>query len=267
MSAFVRILAGLTFLVSLAMLLLSVVGGVGVWVVKEPVRAKATHVFERVEAALDVADQSLAHVKGSLARAAERLDGVREEQRKLDSRSPKFSAARRFLTQTIQQRVAPELGDANEKLHTVAEAAVVVNSVLEDLGNFPFLSVTGLDVDQLRDLNGSLSRVATSAWTLSRLLGEPPPASDPDAAATDLSRVERTLKRIQGLVAEYEPQLREVRQRVEELKARTLPWITPAAVVVSVVCFWIALSQVSLMVHACSWWRRAGQRTPPATPT
>jgi hypothetical protein len=267
MSACVRTLAGFTFLVSLVMLLLSLAGGVGVWVVKEPVRAKATHAFERVEGALDVADQSLDHVKASLARAAERLDGVREEQRKLAANPPKLNTMRRFLTQTIQQRVAPELGDANEKLHTVAEAAVVVNSVLEDLGTFPLLSVTGLDVDQLRDLNGSLSQVATSAWNLSRLLGEPPPPSDPDAAAMQLSRVERTLKTIQGLVAKYEPQLREVRQRTEELKAKTLPWITPAAIIISVVCFWVALSQVSLMVHACSWWRRAGKGNSPATPT
>jgi hypothetical protein len=251
-----RILAGLTFLISLAMLLLSLAGGIGVWVVKEPVRDKAIHVFERIDEALDIADQSLDHVKASLARAAERLDGVREEQRKLASNPPKLNAMRRFLTQTVQQRVAPELGDANEKLHTVAEAAVVVNSVLEDAGNFPFLSITGLDVDQLREINGSLSRVATSAWNLARQLGEPA-ASDPDSA-TQLSRVDRTLKTIQGLVARYEPQLKEVRQRTETLKSRTLPWITPAVIVVSVVCFWIALSQLSLLVHSCSWWRRAG---------
>jgi hypothetical protein len=45
------------------------------------------------------------------------------------------------------------------------------------------------------------------------------------------------------------PQLAEVRPRAEALKSRTLPWITPAALII-----WIALSQVSVLSHAWSCW-------------
>ena len=250
-----RALAGLALLLGAVGLLLSLAGGVGVWVIRPTVSTKATLVFGRVEAALDVADQGLAHVKTSLARAAERLDKVREEQRQLAREPQRGDATRRFLARTVQQRVAPEIGNAHEKLHTVAEAAVVVNSVLEDVGNFPFLAVTGLDVDRLTELNGNLSRVESSAWELLRLLGEQGPEAGSDAAAR-LSQVERALQAIQSLIAEYEPQLAQVRQRTEALKSHTLPWITPAAALVSFACFWLALSQVSLLAHAWSWWKR-----------
>jgi hypothetical protein len=256
-----RILAGLTLLLGTAGLLLSLAGGVGVWIVKEPVTARATRVFARIEAALDVADKGLDHVKTSLARAAERLDSVKQEQRKLAQGPRRNSALGRLLARTVQQRVAPELGNAHETLHTVAEAAVVVNSVLEDVGNFPFLSAAGLEVGPLTEINSRLADVGPAAWELSRLLGAPGPEPDADAAA-QLSRVERSLKRMRGLIAEYEPRVRQVRQRTEEWKSRTLPWITPAAVLVSLVCFWIALSQVSLLFHAWSWWRRAGRNSP-----
>jgi hypothetical protein len=33
------------------------------------------------------------------------------------------------------------------------------------------------------------------------------------------------------------------------------------------VCFWIALSQVSLLSHAWSWWRHAGHKNPPVPRT
>jgi hypothetical protein len=254
-----RALAGLALLLGAVGLLLSLAGGIGVWVIRPTVSAKATLVFGRVEAALDVADQALAHVKTSLERAAERLDKVREEQRQLAREPQRADAARRFLARTVQQRVAPELGNAHEKLHTVAEAAVVVNSVLEDVGNFPFLAVTGLDVDRLTAINGDLSRVESSAWEMLRLLGEPGPEAGSDAAAR-LSQVERALQMMRGLIAEYEPQLAQVRQRTEALKARTLPWITPAAALVSLACFWVALSQVSLLAHAWSWWKGLGAR-------
>ena len=139
-----RTLTGLTLLLSAAGLLLSLAGGVGVWAVKGPVTAKATWVFQRVEAALDVADQGLAHVKTSLARAAERLDKVREERRQLAREPQRGDATRRFLARTVQQTVAPEIDNAHEKLHAVAEAAVVVNSVLEDVGTVPL--VGGIDL-------------------------------------------------------------------------------------------------------------------------
>jgi hypothetical protein len=163
----------------------------------------------------------------------------------------------RLLARTVQQRVAPELGDAHETLHTVAEAAVVVNSVLEDVGSIPLLSTSGLDLEGLTEINSRLADMGPAAWELSRLLGEPGPGPAPDAAGAQLSRVERTLQTMRGLVGQYQTQVTQARQRTEELKARTLTWITPAAVLVSLVCFWIALSQVGLLSHARSWWRRS----------
>jgi hypothetical protein len=261
-----RILAGLTLLISATLLLLSLAVGIGVWLIKEPVTAKATHVFERIEAALDVADQGLDHVKTSLARATECLDSVRDDQKQLAGEPRKADIARRLLVRIVQQRLAPALGDAHEKLHTVTEAAVVVNSMLEDLGNLPFLSVTGLDVDRLTAMNSNLSRAESSAWELLRLLGEPASEPGSDAAARS-SEVERTLQAMRGLIAEYEPRLTQVRQQTEGLKSRTLAWVTRASILISVVCFWIALSQVSLMFHTCAWWKNARLSGPRAIPT
>jgi hypothetical protein len=253
-----RILAGLTLLLSAAVLLLSLAGGVGVWIGRGPATAKAARVFGRIESALDVAGQNLVQAKASLARASERLDGAREEQRKLAQEPQPKSALQRTVARKVLPRIAPDLGNAQEKLHTVAEAAVVVNSVLGDVGNLPFLSVAGLDTDRLTEMNSRLAGVGPAAWELSRLLGEPGPEPDGDAADTQLSRIERALQTLRGLLAEYEPRLTEVRQRAEELKSKTLPWITPACALIAAVCFWIALSQISLMSHAWSWWKHSG---------
>jgi hypothetical protein len=256
-----RILAALTFLVAAAMLLVSLAAGVGVWVVKRPVTDKAMHVYDRVDEALGIAEQNLDQLKATLVRAAERLDSAREEQRKI-AREPQ--GIRGVLARKLQQRIAPEIDNAHEKFHTVAEAALVVNAVLEDLGNFPFLSSSGLDIEGLSEMNGRLSQVEATAWDLSRLLSDP----SLDAEASDqLSRIGATLTTLQGWIAEFEPRLTAVRHRTEEVKSRALTWVTPAAAIISVVCFWIALSQVSLLCHACSWWRNAGCPNPRALST
>jgi hypothetical protein len=259
-----RIVATLTLLLSAAMLLLSLAGGVGVWLIKEPVTARATRVFGRIDAALAVAARNLSQVKASLDRAADSLSSAREEQRKAPQQPKRKGTSRRMLERTVRKQVAPKVSDAHQKLNTVAEAAVVVNSVLEDVGNIPFLSASGLDLDGLSKMNRRLADVGPAAWELSRTLGGPEPVSG--AAGNELSRIERALKTLREGIAEFEPQLTEVRQRTQELKSRTLDWITPAAVLISGVCFWIALSQVSLMGRAWSWGKPSSPNEPPVRP-
>jgi hypothetical protein len=247
------ILVVLAIVLSASVLLACLALGIGVWIVKRPVTAKATAVFGRVESALDVADQNLVQVQASLARAAESLNSAREEQKKL-AQGPQSDGALHRIGARALPRVAPDLGNAQEKLHTVAEAATVVNSVLEDVGNFPLISVTGLDLERLTEMNSRLADVGPAAWELSRLLGE---ADDSDAANAQVSRIERTLQTIQTSLTDYQDGLADVRQRTDSLRSTTLGWITPASVLISLVCLWLALSQVSVMAHARGWWARS----------
>ncbi len=249
-----RIVAVIAFVLSAAMLIACLVVGVGVWVVKPKATDKATAVFGRIETALDVADENLGQVQASLARAAERLDSARGEQQKLAQEPQPNTALTRVVARSVLPRVAPDLGTAQQKLHKLAEAAVLVNSVLDDVGNFPLLSATGLDIDRLTEMNTRLADVGPAAWELSRLLGEP---EDADTAGSQVSRIERTLQTVQASIADYQPRLADVRQRSETLEARTLGWITPGSILLSLACLWIGLSQVSVMRHARSWWGRS----------
>src|SRR5262245_50233732 len=103
-----RILAALTFLLATVGLLLSLAGGIGVWVVKEPVTERATWVFERIGVALDAADENLDHAQTSLARAAKRLNTARAEQRKIAQQPERAGALRRMVARTVQRSIAPE---------------------------------------------------------------------------------------------------------------------------------------------------------------
>jgi hypothetical protein len=246
-----RVLAALALLLGTAGLILSLTGAVGVWLAREPVTARATRIFERIETALDSAERHLEQARASLTRAAERLDSARQEQRKISQEPQPSSKLRKGLARTVQQRLSPEIGEAAEKLHTVTEAAVVVNSVLEVVGNIPFLSESGLDMDGLTRVTKRVADMGPAASELSRLLGDPPEAN----ADAQFNRIDVALQNVQGELAEYEQRVGQARQRTEQLKGRTLAGITFGVVLLSAVCFWIALSQVSVLFHAWSWWK------------
>jgi hypothetical protein len=183
-----RIVAVIVLVLAVVILLLGLAAGSGVWLVKGPVTDRATALFGRIDAALDLAARGLDEARASLARGAERLAAARQEQQQLADEPRKISPTRRLLARQVQQRVSPQLGDAQLKVQGFAEAAVVVNSVLEDLGNLPTLSIPGLDRGRLNDINSRLSEATSSAWELSRLLGDS--EADADAERAQFSRIE-----------------------------------------------------------------------------
>jgi hypothetical protein len=75
-----------------------------------------------------------------------------------------------------------------------------------------------------------------------------------------LSQTERALKSVGELIAEADSRVRQIRQQTDDAKAKIFYWMTPASVLISLVCLWIALSQVSLLVHAWSWWKDPGPK-------
>jgi hypothetical protein len=92
-----RVAAGLGLFLGVAGLLLSLAGAVGAWLIMTPVTDRATALFGRVKAALDLADRALGQAKASLARASARLDGVRQEQEKLAGEPRRAGPTRRLL--------------------------------------------------------------------------------------------------------------------------------------------------------------------------
>jgi hypothetical protein len=246
-----RILRVLVLLVSTSVLLLSLVGGIGIWVIRDPIVVRATQIFGRVEAALDVVDEGLEGARKSLGRAMERLESARQEQRNLSQQPQPKNGKRKALALAVKRGLAQQVEDSRRKLSTVAEASVVVNSVLQDVGNLPFLSASGLDHERLTELNRSLAKVGPAAWELSEALGDPD--SDANAAGEQFSHIDKTMQTIRGSLDEYQPKVQQVRERTKRLKDGTQSWMTTAAVLISGLCFWIALSQACLLRRVWSW--------------
>src|SRR4029450_1949971 len=103
--------------------LFSLVGGIGVWVIRESVTARSAQLFGRVEAALDVVDEGLERAPESLGRATERLDSARLEQTELSRQPQPKNARRKALALSVKRGIAPEIEDAHVTLSTVAEAS------------------------------------------------------------------------------------------------------------------------------------------------
>jgi hypothetical protein len=250
----------LVVLVAVVFLAAALGGSIGVWFVREPLTARATRVFDRVEAGLDASERGLGLANASLRKAAESVEAVQNGQAQLGRDAGQNRRALRLIASQIDRSLAPQVEDTRRRLLSVAEAAVAVESVLGDLNEFPSVSVSGPGAERVQQTQAKLTELAALAQQLSGMVKDRGAAEGTASArvGTSVVNIAEVLQAIQALAAEIEERVASARQEVARLQSRTLTAIERGTVVVSLVLLWIALAQVSLLAHAWSWVKRTG---------
>jgi chromosome segregation ATPase len=251
MSFVKRIVAALVLILAMAMLAASLAAAIGVWAVKKAAEVKLEMGVAKVGRALDKANKVSSTASQALDRAAQRLKEIQEEHRKIAATPAAPDISRRMLSRLAQQKLGPDLDQARSAAHEAADAASVIGTVLEELGG----SIPGLNAEAMTRANSQLQQASSAAWELGLLLGE---ADQAGAATAQASRIEHAVREMRALVGQLDPVLAEVRARADQLQDRASWWLAVGPPLVTIVGVWIALTQVSVIVHALGWWRPGG---------
>jgi hypothetical protein len=256
MSAIRRALALVSVLLSLVFFVACAAGIAGAWVVKKPLTERATRLFTRTEAILNETAENLQGARNVLKQAQQSLGTVQANSLKLGDDPKQNSPIVQSIVQQVASNLAPKVGDVRQTLGSVTEAAVVANTVLDNLNEIPLVSVSHLDTDQLQATSDQLTTLAAKAQQLSALLPEKN-AKDASAAAVNgpAASMEDILRTLQSVADEYEPRVVELKDRVGEVRSHLVRWIDWGTIGLTLVLGWLALSQVSMLCHGWGWLR------------
>jgi hypothetical protein len=245
-----RIVGAICALLSTIVFLAFVGGIVGIWLVREPLTAKSDRILGRIEDTLRLVTHGLTDLGNALRKAEDNLHQYQKGAAKSDG-NPQNDAVLKLVAWQLKSQVAPDIGKARETLIGVSEASVVLNSLLDDVNECPTVQFDRLDPEQLHRVTHTLSRVTTSAQDLSRLLEEGKMTDSQEAA----TRMEEGLQRVRDAVGGFDSRLTEIKTRVTDLKAQLPRRIDIGVVVLTAVFVWLALSQISLLMHGWAWLR------------
>jgi hypothetical protein len=249
-----RLFAVFVILVSAAFLIAALAGSVGVWVVKGPLIERTTKIGDRVDRALGLAERGLGEADASLQKATESVNAIKGHHAKLGGDKEQNRFLMRLIAMRIDDGLAPQVQDTRQRLLAVTEAAVAINSVLGDLNELPSGSISGPDADRLKQISGLLMQLAASAQELNGMLTNPKPEGvSADAVGSRVVNIDQLLQTIRARVADYLLQVTDFKQQVDTLRSRILRAIDLGTPIASLVFLWIAVSQISLLVHAWSW--------------
>jgi hypothetical protein len=250
-----RVTGALLLLLGALGLALSLAGMVGCWLVRPPLTQKASQVCERSEKLLGITAESAGKIKATLEKARANLAHVRKE-----SAAPpppdKLPAMLRATLRRKARDLSPQIEQARQIAGNVVDFAAVLSPLLEGLNDLPFGPVGELDPEQVNDISKRVTALGGAAQKLDAMLGElPGQQASLDEVSEHAARMDEQLSEAAARVGALADRAARARARVAEVHSQLPDWITGAAVVLTVVLFWIALGQLSLLVHGWSWCR------------
>ena len=264
MRLFRRLLGAVALVLGTAGLLLSVAGIFGVWVVRNRATAAILRVFEPVEEALVLVDETVVKVDALLEDTRQRVQSLPGEVQRF-AREPGEERPMASVVSEIVDRDVPERVERLRRfvdlMHTKATKAATVLELIESLP-------VGPEVESEERLAGELEDVAGELAELSETLDQTQKTIVLLAVAADLSengvqrvtdlseRMDAGLADVQGHVQQFSRTVADTRNEVAELKRKIPIWTAIAAAVATLLLAWLAWSQYSLVLHGWSLVRR-----------
>jgi hypothetical protein len=137
------------------------------------------------------------------------------------------------------------------------DAAVTVSTLLHSLQELPASRTGRIKPDQLERWEDEAQQLSEKLRRLEAAVGNGEKATTSTEVAGATSEVDLILQKCQARMDAWQSALEAARDDLRHAKAEILGWLTPAAIVGTLLCLWMAAGQISLFGHALRWCRGA----------
>ena len=256
-------ISGVLIMVFAALILLSSVGGVyGLWVLKDRVHRLTTAVFAPVESGLDRVDEALGKVNTRISNARDRVSNAQALVGQLDQEPVANGAVLSAISDSVSMRLEPAIDEVQA---SISDALGLVNGVNNSIAaindlfgvNLPMLTDELQTLDaRITTLRERIQEVRTDLAAMIQGKLQMPAAR----VNSRLANLASGLQDIQPVVSKYVGKVQQIQARLTKLKSNISNAITIGFVVGTVFLVWIAISQVAMLAYGGSLLKRETER-------
>jgi prefoldin subunit 5 len=261
MQTFRRALIAIGMAVSILLLVLSLTGIAGTWIVRDQLHTDLMAVATAAETQATRVQQGLDRLDAVLTLARGQITAMEREVQafgtSLEENRPLLAA----ISDAIGIDLSPLVESAQQTMATVREAVVAVNSAIEAVNAIPFISVPVPELQTLQKLSQDVEAFRTEVQAVRTAIDQRRSEiiqGTVSIVANPVSEIGATLDEMSDSVSGYSQQVGAVQDGLSGFKAaigRTLTWV---AVGLTLSLLWIAFSQGVLLVLG---WRAFSERT------
>ena len=263
-----KILYTIVILLSSLLILLSVAGIIGVWLVERPLSDTAVAVLSVVEestvtvrAATDRVDQALVKLQGITTQ-------VQDASQQLSQNVTDKGLVLVLLPEEQEQNLAETAGSVKDTFTNIRAAIGNAQDLYRSINRLPFVSLPGLDENQVE-------AIATSVDKTQELV---------ENLRTDIadfrSGVSNKVDKLTGTADQLNKEISQIRDRLEQLDTRlaalgdlairlqqVIPGVLMAlAIILSLIFAFLIFTQVEVIRLYVSRWRQLGKSQVTETP-
>jgi Skp family chaperone for outer membrane proteins len=262
MDTFRRIAAIVVIIVSVVMLLLSLSGIAEAWILRGQLSSSLQGILTAAESRAAMMQKGLDRLDTVFAQVSEQISAVEHEVQTFGTDLERNKPLLTAISDRLGLDFAPLVDSARELMTTVRETVAAVNSTVEAINAIPFVSVSVPEVDTLRQLSQGVEDFRTEVQDLRTAIEERRSEiiqGTVSIVTTPTTQLGATVDEMQASVAGYSQELGAVREELSTLRSTITRGLTWAAVILTLALFWIALSQIVLIVLA---WRAFSGQAP-----
>lgn len=249
-----RILAVVVMVISVLVLVPSLTGIVGTWIIRAELNTGLVNIVTEAESTAATVKQGLDRLDTALTQARDEVAAVEQEAQAigtdLDQNKPLLTA----IADRLGLDLAPLVDSAREIMTTIREAVAAVNSIIETVNTLPFISKPIAELEALNELPQEIESFQTEVQNLRTAIDERRSEIIEGAVSiitTPASQLRGTLDEAQTTVSGFSQQIGTVQEELSSFKTAIGRWLTWAAVILTLILLWLAFSQVGLLI--LSW--------------
>ncbi|MGD8474794.1 MAG: hypothetical protein PVH59_11760 [Anaerolineae bacterium] len=255
-----RIAAVIVMVISVLVLVLSLSGIAGAWIVRAEYGADLLAIVTAAETRAATAQQGLGRLDAAFTQARAKITAVEQDVQAfgadLEQNRPLLTA----IADRLGLDLTPLVDSARETVATMREAVVAVNSTVEAINAIPFVSVPVPELETLKKLSQDVedfrSEVQAVRTAIDQRRSEIIQGSV-SIITTPTSQIGSALDEMSAAVVGYSQELGAVQEGLSDLKSAIDKVLLWGAVILTLILLWIAFSQVWLL--GVGWRAFSGQ--------
>ena len=250
-----RIAALLIMVIGLLVLLASLAGIAGTWIVRGQLDAELTGIVTVAETRAGAIQQRLTGLDTVLTQARAQVSAVEQEVKAFGSDMEQNKPLLSAISDHLGLDLSPLVERGREILTSVRETVTAVSSAIEAINAIPFISVPVPELETLSKLSQDIEAFRTEVQDLRATIDQRRTEIIEGAVSlvtTPTLQMGGVLDEMQTTVSGYREEVRAVQDGLSALNSGISSGLTWAAAVLTFVLVWMVLSQVALLVLA---WR------------
>jgi chromosome segregation ATPase len=246
-----RVLAIMVIVISVVVLVLSLAGIAGTWIVRGQLATGLEGIVTAAETRAEAVQQGLDRLGGTLTQAAGELAAVEQEVQGLGADLEQNQPLLTAISDRLGLQLSPLVDKAREIVMTIRETVAAVNGIVEGINALPFVTRPVPEPEALNKLSQDVDTLVLEIQDLRAAIDQRQSEIVRGAVSlitTPASQIGNTLKGTQTAVSGYSQEISRVQEGLSSLKSALGGWLVWGAVGLTLILLWLALSQGAMLV-------------------